>query len=264
MKTISRRKALLGATAAVAVAGVPAATNAANLGNPDALLFALVEERGIQTHPARPRAGGNRSHDLADRTNRPDKPAREGQVPGGEARVWARAAPFPEEAVESLLVESRPRRIVALDGVTDVGNVGSIGRSAEAAGATGLILERRRSAPIGSGALRASAGALEYLRVARAPSLPRALDLARSEGLAVLAADPGGAPFAAVDRQLLAGEWIWVFGSEERGLRRGVVARADARVGIPLYGEIGSLGVAAAAAHLLLRTAEVWGREVSG
>ncbi len=173
-----------------------------------------------------------------------------------EPSVWAEAEPFPEEFFEALLVAPGRRRLVALDGVTDVGNLGSIARSAEAAGASGLVLEQRHAPPIGTGALRASAGALEYLRVGRTPNLSRALDLCVAEGLAVLAADPSGAPLSAVSDQALSGDWVWVFGAEDRGLRPGLLARATWRVGIPQRGRIASLGVAAAAAYLLLRTAE--------
>ncbi len=178
----------------------------------------------------------------------------------GTGGVRASAEPFPEEPYEDLLMGASPRLLVALDRVTDVGNLGSIARSAEVAGATGLVLEDRRSPPIGPGALRASAGALEHLRVGRAPNLGRALDLARGEGFVVLAAEPGGDPVESLPAELLAGDLVWVFGSEDAGLRPGVGRRADHRVGIARHGRIESLGVAAAAAYLLQRTAEMRGK----
>lgn len=183
----------------------------------------------------------------------PDRGARSG------ARVTARAEPYPEESFESLLASSTRHLLVALDGVTDVGNLGSIARSAEVAGATGLVLEHRRAPPIHAGALRASAGALEHLRVARTPHLGRALGLAAREGVSVLAADVGGIPFSEIlDREaMLRGGLIWVLGSEDRGLRPGVLERARTRVAVPAAGRVESLGVAAVAAFLLLRTAEV-------
>ncbi len=121
-------------------------------------LAALVREHGIPTHP-------------------------------GSGEVVAQAEPYPEESFEELLLGKGPRRLVALDRVTDVGNLGSIARTAEAAGVTGLVLEHRRAPPVGPGALRASAGALEFLRVGRTPNLARALELARSVGLVVLVAE---------------------------------------------------------------------------
>ncbi|NRA02746.1 MAG: RNA methyltransferase [Myxococcales bacterium] len=202
-------------------------------------LSALLEERGI---PTRPSSGGPREA-------------------AGRIRVLARSEPFPEESFEALLEDSGPRLLVALDRVTDIGNLGSIARSAEAAGFGGRVLEHRHAPPIGPGAIRASAGALEHLRVGRTPNLARALDLARAEGLRVFAAEAGGRPIESLDPELLAGELIWVFGSEDRGIREMVRARADQVVGIPLIGRIDSLGVAAAAAFLLLRVAEARRRE---
>ena len=195
-------------------------------------LDGLIRAHGIARHDAEPEAGG----------------------------VRASAEPYPEEPYEELLMGASPPFLVALDRVTDVGNLGSIARSAELAGAAGLILEDRRSPPIGPGALRASAGALEYLRVGRTSNLGRALDVARAEGLAVLAAEPGGEPIECLPAELLAGELVWVFGSEDAGLRPSIGLRADHRVGIARHGRIGSLGVAAAAAYLLQRTAEVRGK----
>ena len=171
--------------------------------------------------------------------------------------VVATAEPFPEESFEEVLIEDRPRFLVALDRVTDVGNLGSIARSAEAAGVTGLILEHRRAPPIGPGALRSSAGAIEHLRVGRTPNLRKALGLCRAEGLAVIVAEVGGRPIDQTPVEALAGELVWVFGSEDRGTRSGIRDQATEMVGIPLSGAVSSLNVAAAAAFLLLRTAEI-------
>jgi 23S rRNA (guanosine2251-2'-O)-methyltransferase len=190
-------------------------------------LEALLAERGISPLPAERGAG-----------------------------VHASADPYPEEEFEALLAEPSPRFLVALDRVTDVGNLGSIARSAECAGAGGLVLEHRNAPPIAAGALRASAGALEHLRVGRAPNLARALELGRREGLAVLAADTGGVPLGELPRETLQSDLIWVFGSEDRGVRAGIRKLASAVVAIPMAGRIESLGVAAAAAYFLIRTAE--------
>lgn len=171
--------------------------------------------------------------------------------------VTALAEPYLEISFEDLLSGPVPRRFVALDGVTDVGNLGAIARSAEAAGFTGLVLEERRAPPLNAGALRSSAGALEHLSVARAPNLRRALALAREEGLVILAAEPGGTPLPRVDPALLRGESILLLGSEDRGIRSSLRGLAQVRLGIPLLGRVESLGVAAAAAYLLLRLAEL-------
>ena len=171
--------------------------------------------------------------------------------------VHGLADPFPEEDFEALLSGASPRFLVALDRVTDVGNLGSIARSAEGAGAHGLILEYRHAPPIAPGALRASAGALEHLRVGRTPNLAKAIELARGEGMAVLVADAKGVPLEEIPASIVAGDLVWVFGSEDLGARPAVRKGATAIVGISLSGKLGSLGVSAAAAHLLFRTAEV-------
>jgi tRNA G18 (ribose-2'-O)-methylase SpoU len=171
--------------------------------------------------------------------------------------VVASCDPFPEELFEELLTRDPIEFAVALDRVTDVGNLGSIARSAETAGCQALILEHHHAPPIQEGALRASAGAIEYLRVGRSPSLPRALQLLRSEGYTVLAAAVGGRPLGELPAELLRGKLVWLFGSEDRGLRTRASAAASATVGIELGGRIGSLGVAAAAAFLLHRSAEI-------
>lgn len=179
------------------------------------------------------------------------------RVSAANQGIRALADPYLEEDFEALLSSSSPRLLVALDRVTDVGNLGSIARTAEASGATGLVLEHRHAPPIAAGALRASAGALEHLRVGRTPNLARALGLAADEGVAVLVAEAGAPPIERLAAEVLLGDLIWVFGSEDRGVRPGVRRQAQAAVGIPLPGETASLGVAAAAAYLLLRTAEI-------
>jgi 23S rRNA (guanosine2251-2'-O)-methyltransferase len=175
----------------------------------------------------------------------------------GARDVAAEAEPYPELPFEDLLVAPPPRWLVALDRVTDVGNLGSIARTAEVAGVWGLVLEHRHAPPIGAGALRARAGALEHLPVGRTPNLRRALELCRSEGLGVLVAEPGGQPLERVPPDLIRGDLVLVLGGEAEGTRAGVRALADELVGIPLRGRVGSLGVAAAGAYLLLRLADL-------
>ncbi len=175
----------------------------------------------------------------------------------GEHRALADADPLLEEPFESILIASGRRFLVALDRVTDVGNLGSIARSAEFAGATGLVLEHRHAPPIEPGVLRASAGALEHLRVGRTPGLARALDLAKVEGLLLIGADPAGEPLEQLDPRALCGDLLVVLGSEDRGLRRSIREAVHHRVGVPRAGRVDSLGVAAAAAYVLLRLGEI-------
>lgn len=140
--------------------------------------------------------------------------------------------------------------IVVLDGVTDPQNLGAIARSAEAAGAGGLVLRERRGAVVTPAAEKASAGALSWLPVAMVPNVVRALaDLAEegfwSVGLA------GEATSTLWDAPLLEGPVAVVIGGEGSGLSRLVRERVDALVRIPMAGSMTSLNASAAAAVTL-------------
>ncbi len=158
-------------------------------------------------------------------------------------------------AALALPVEERPL-LVALDGVEDPQNVGAIARVAEAAGARALLLTRRRAPPLTPAVSRASAGAIEHLAVVRIPNLSRALRELGGRGYWRLGAD-GGAdtqPYWAA-AELWASAAVLVLGSEEHGLRPGVVQELDQRLRIPMRGRVESLNVAAAAAVLLFEAA---------
>lgn len=140
--------------------------------------------------------------------------------------------------------------VVLLDGITDPQNLGAIARSAEAAGATALVLPKRRSAHVTPAAEKAAAGAFSWLEVALVPNLPRALgDLADrglwSVGLA------GEAPRSLWEEPLLDGPLALVVGAEGSGLSRLVAERCDALASIPMSGHVGSLNASAAAAVTL-------------
>lgn len=154
----------------------------------------------------------------------------------------------------SELVDPRgaPGTLLALDGVEDPQNLGAIIRVAEAAGVRGLVLTRRRSPPLSAAVARASAGAVEWLPVARVPNLPRALNYLKSKGFWVFGADPAeGEDLYALPQRLLAGGRVIVLGAEGRGLRRGVDQVLDHRIRVPMAGRVASLNVAAAAAVVL-------------
>jgi len=173
---------------------------------------------------------------------------------GNAQGVVLEAEPLPELSLESLLqsIEAENPTLVALDGVEDPQNLGAIARVAEAAGVAGLVLPRRRCAPLSPAAARASAGAIEWLPCARVPNLPRALNQLKSEGFWVFGSEPEASVdlFELPDRAL-EGKRIVVFGAEGRGVRRGVEKALDYRVRIPLGGRIASLNVSSAAAVFL-------------
>jgi 23S rRNA (guanosine2251-2'-O)-methyltransferase len=162
------------------------------------------------------------------------------------------AGPLPELGVEDLIGAAEPAWLVALDGIEDPQNLGAILRVADAAGAQGAILPARRSAPLGAGVARASAGAVEHLAVASVPNLARALEALQQAGYWIHAAEPDAEQdlFELPDH-LLEGRLVLVVGAEGRGLRPGVRARVDVRVRVPMSGAVASLNVASAAAVVL-------------
>jgi len=173
---------------------------------------------------------------------------------GNPQGVVLEAEPLPELSLEALLqsIEAEDPTLVALDGVEDPQNLGAIARVAETAGVAGLILPRRRCAPLSPAAARASAGAIEWLPCSRVPNLPRALNLLKSKGFWIFGSEPEASVdlFELPDR-VLEGKRVVVFGAEGRGVRRGVERALDYRVRIPLKGRVASLNVSSAAAVFL-------------
>lgn len=162
--------------------------------------------------------------------------------------VVAEVEPYPYADAERLLEQPQPL-LVALDQVQDPRNLGAVCRSAEAAGATGVVICERRAAAVTPAACKASAGAVEHLAVARVTNLADWLGRAKDAGTWVYGADAAAADaYTATD---LSGALVLVLGSEGRGLRPRVAAACDALVSIPVRGRVGSLNVAAAATTLL-------------
>jgi 23S rRNA (guanosine2251-2'-O)-methyltransferase len=166
--------------------------------------------------------------------------------------VCAEVSPFQYADGAALLAADAPL-VVALDQVQDPQNLGAIIRTAECAGATGLVLPERRSAEVTPAVAKASAGAVEHLAIAQVRNLADYLGEAKAAGLWCYGADAAGrVSYDAVD---YAGGVVLVLGSEGRGLRPRVAGACDALVSLPLLGRIESLSVGAAAAVLLYRAA---------
>jgi 23S rRNA (guanosine2251-2'-O)-methyltransferase len=136
--------------------------------------------------------------------------------------------------------------VVALDGITDPQNLGAIARSAELAGADGLVLRERRSAHVTPAAEKASAGALSWLRVVLVPNIARALGDLTAHGLWTVGLDAGGQS-QLWSCPLLDERVTLVIGAEGTGLSRLVAEQVDACVAVPTRGRISSLNAAAAA-----------------
>jgi 23S rRNA (guanosine2251-2'-O)-methyltransferase len=164
--------------------------------------------------------------------------------------VLARADPFPDLAIEDLLATGPAAPVpflVVLDGVTDPHNVGAVIRTAVGAGATGLVIGRHRSARLSPAALKAAAGAAEYLPCAMVAGVPAGLAELVAAGVWTVALD-ADAPASLWDLQLGSEPIALVLGAEGRGLSRLTRQRCDVVVGVPLAGPIESLNVAGVAA----------------
>jgi 23S rRNA (guanosine2251-2'-O)-methyltransferase len=147
------------------------------------------------------------------------------------------------------LLDADDALVVALDEVQDPRNLGAVARVAECAGASGLVIGERRSAQVTPVVCKASAGAVEHLRVARARNLADYLALAKREGAWVYGASATEAvPYDQPDYR---GKVVVVLGSEGRGLRPRVRDACDQLIALPLRGRIGSLNVSAAASAVL-------------
>ncbi|HUG53003.1 MAG TPA: 23S rRNA (guanosine(2251)-2'-O)-methyltransferase RlmB, partial [Vicinamibacteria bacterium] len=152
----------------------------------------------------------------------------------------------PVITLEKLLEQARtPALLVVLDGVEDPRNLGAILRTVEASGADGVLLPERHSAGLSETVSRASAGALEHVRVAGIGNVVQAIEALKSRGIWVVGFDASGTErWDAVDyRQPVA----LVLGGEGRGIRRLVREHCDHMVSIPLFGQVGSLNVSVAA-----------------
>jgi 23S rRNA (guanosine2251-2'-O)-methyltransferase len=167
--------------------------------------------------------------------------------------VCADVEPFRYAEADRLLALDAPL-LVALDQVQDPQNLGAICRSAECAGASGVILPERRAVEVTPAVCKASAGAVEHLPVAQVRNLADFLTAAKQAGHWCYGADAG----ASIDyrqAQFGGGGVVLVLGSEGRGLRPRVAKTCDALVALPLRGRIESLSVSAAAAVLLYAVA---------
>lgn len=138
--------------------------------------------------------------------------------------------------------------IIILDGVEDPHNLGAIIRSAECSGAHGVIIPKRRAVGLTSTAAKASAGAIEHMRVAKVTNLATTIDYLKEKGLWLYAADMDGSTYYDTD---LSGAVGLVMGSEGFGISRLVKEKCDFVVSIPLYGSVNSMNVSCAAAVLM-------------
>ena len=152
--------------------------------------------------------------------------------------------------------------LVCLDQVTDPHNLGAVARTAEAAGATGIVIPAHGSVRVTPAVCRASAGAVEHLPIAVVQNLARYLANTKGPGMWAYAADAEGT-LGLWDADLTGGVAL-VLGAEGKGVRPLVRRTCDATVAIPLAGKIGSLNVSVAAAVLLYEARHQRDRAVAG
>jgi 23S rRNA (guanosine2251-2'-O)-methyltransferase len=162
--------------------------------------------------------------------------------------VLAWCEPYRYADAYELAAQERPL-LACLDQVSDPRNLGAVCRSAEGAGATGVVLPSHGSARVTPAVARSSAGAVEHLSVAVVTNLARYLTDVKRDDLWVLGAVGGTG--TTMWRADLTGGVAFVFGAEGKGLRPLVRRTCDDTVSIPLLGEVESLNVSVAAAVLL-------------
>ncbi len=159
--------------------------------------------------------------------------------------VLAEAAPLPTVEIEDLIERTNPF-LIMVDGVTDPHNLGAIFRSADAAGVTGLVLPKHRSARITATVSKTAAGAIEHVPVASVAGVPAAIQLLQKRDVWVVGLDEAG-PQSVHDLALADQPICLVLGAEGPGLSRLTRERCDALVSIPMRGAVASLNVSAAA-----------------
>lgn len=154
----------------------------------------------------------------------------------------------PEDMLAAAEAAGEPPLLIICDSITDPHNLGSIVRTANAAGAHGVIIPKHGSAPLDAAAAKSAAGALEHTPVARVTNIARTISELKEKGLWVAGADMGGEPLYSAD---LGGPLAIVIGGEGSGIRRLVKEKCDFLVGIPMMGRINSLNASTAAALVI-------------
>jgi 23S rRNA (guanosine2251-2'-O)-methyltransferase len=137
--------------------------------------------------------------------------------------------------------------VLVLDGITDPQNFGAILRVADGFGVDLLVIPEHESVGLSPAAIKASAGASEWVQVAEVTNLSRSIETLKEKGFWVYAAAADGDAAKAID---FSGKVALVVGNEGKGVRKGVLEHCDRTVSIPMYGHVDSFNVAAATAVL--------------
>lgn len=138
--------------------------------------------------------------------------------------------------------------IIICDEIEDPHNLGAIVRSAEAAGADGIIIPKRRAASVNATVAKSASGALEYMKIARVTNLVNEMEYLKKQGIWIFGADMGEPNWTKTD---FTGPVAIVIGNEGKGIGRLVLEHCDQVVSLPMLGEINSLNASVAAGVLM-------------
>ena len=153
-----------------------------------------------------------------------------------------------EDILAYAAAQGEPPFLVILDELEDPHNLGAIIRTAECAGAHGVIIPKHRSAGLSYTVGKASAGAVEYMRVARVTNIAKLLDDLKKQGVWIYGADMNGTDYTQCD---MSGACAIVIGNEGKGIARLVREKCDVIVSLPMKGHINSLNASVAAGILM-------------
>jgi 23S rRNA (guanosine2251-2'-O)-methyltransferase len=166
--------------------------------------------------------------------------------------IIAQVSPYEYKTIDDIFALAKERGeeplIVALDNLEDPHNLGAIIRSAEGAGAHGVIIPKRHGVGVTQVVIKTSAGAIEYIPVVKVTNIGDTLEELKKKGLWIAACDMGGTEYS---KQELKGPLAMVIGSEGVGIGRLIKERSDFVVSIPMKGHVASLNASNAAAILL-------------
>ena len=175
---------------------------------------------------------------------------------GAHQGIVAFAAERNYSSIEEILAYAAERGeapfLILCDGIEDPGNLGAVIRSAECLGAHGVVIPKRRAVGLSATVAKASAGAIEYMRVARVTNLSQAMEELKEKGVWIYGTDMGGTPYDETDFH---GAVALVLGSEGSGMSRLVRETCDFTVSIPMCGHIDSMNVSAAGAVVMAEVA---------
>ncbi len=172
--------------------------------------------------------------------------------------VVAQAAAKEYVSVEKLLDIAKERGekpfIVIADGICDPHNLGAIIRSCEAAGVHGVIIPKRRSSGLTSTTMKASAGAIEHMAIAKVTNLASTIEFLKENGLWIVACEAGGQTYDSIDLTIPV---ALIMGSEESGVSDILKKNSDFTASIPMFGKVNSLNVSCACSVILYQAVKM-------